>query len=298
MIDPRRKRHNDDRARALLEFQEPLNDALWKSDPRAWKLIQEVHEASKRDQPAWLPEWAEFIAKPAAFAAADRFRESSADALRRAIAGRPVVLSTIDHTFTARTPLPWVGDNLLNVVAPLTWHVCLELLVALLDRSILLNDFSPGAPLRIERAYHASRRSELIRVEHSLWQLASEHGATNDTIPYAYRLVLLLMAWDPAAHNAADGGWTLCIRCGGLLHRRRRFNSMPRCAVCMKETAKQRKWPSHTIGPHRRATWLLRCQYPDCHAIYESPRHQQLCPNHTSSGLPPKRRRANVTRGR
>ena len=182
------------------------------------------------------------------------------------------------------------GPNLLNMVAPLTWHVSLELLITLGELTILTNDPSAGAPLAIERARYASEQTELLRVEHSLWRLASEFGGPSDRIPYFYRVILLRLAWDPVAHEADTGAWTLCVRCAELLHRKRSFKTLPRCPDCMKETGRQRRWPQHAVAPHRRGAWLLRCQYHDCETVYEGPRHRKYCEIHTSSRLAPGRR--------
>lgn len=290
MIDPRRKRFNDEQAARLFAFQRTVGDAMWEGDPRAWNLIDTIHKRTSKD---WRFPWlkpSDFIPEERALEAADGFRESAAEALQKAINGRPLVLSANEREYAARRPLPWVGHNLLNIIAPLTWHVCLELLVNLGNLTILINDPSSGAPLRIERARYASQRSELMRVEHSLWKLASEHGGSTNRIPFSYRSVLLLMAWDPAAHEAPDGGWTVCLRCGELLHRKRAFSELPRCAACMKETPKQREWPPHAVAPHQRGTWLLECQYPDCETVFEGPRHRKLCDSHTSSSLAPRHR--------
>lgn len=123
-----------------------------------------------------------------------------------------------------------------------------------------------------------------------LWRWAWEYGAASDVIPYVNRPLLFVAAWHPAAHEP-PGAWTLCLRCGDLLHRRKRtFSKLPRCAACMKETPSQRTWPAHALAPHGRSTWALRCQYPDCEMVFEGPRHRRLCDEHTSSRLPPSRR--------
>jgi hypothetical protein len=290
MIDPRRKAANDQHAQKLLALWDELGEAMPDGDPRAWALVESIYQRSRGDWRFPSLEPTDFLPSKEALEAADGFRESATKALKRAIADDTLVLTANDLEYTARTPLPWLGHNLLNIVAPLTWHVCLELLITLAKLTILINDPGPGAPLRIERARYASQQSELIRVEHSLWELASNYGGSTDRIPFAYRSVLLLMAWDPVAHEARDGGWTVCLRCGELLHRKRRFSELPRCAACMKETPKQRIYPSHAVAPHRRGTWLLECQYPDCTMVFEGPRHRKLCQKHTSAQLPPAQR--------
>src|SRR5207302_9822901 len=120
---------------------------------------------------------------------------------------------------------------------------------------------------------YASAQTALIEVEHWLWRQAWEHGAYSDLIPYPNRGLLLIVAWHPEAHKP-PGAHTICIRCGELLFRQtRNSRQFPRCAACMKETPAQRSWPDHAVTPFGRATWLLGCQYPECDAVFEGPRH-------------------------
>lgn len=293
MIDPKRKAQNEARARQLLDYQELLTDRLWEGDANAWLSVERIHQQSEEWRGPPLEGATNFIASAEAFAVANRLRERSVRPLRKAIRGRSLKFTLGGYEFEPREPLPWVGHNHLNVIAPLTWHVCLELLLSAGSRQILIADPSRGAPLSIERARYASEQTELIRVEHSLWQLAARHGGPSSAIPYAYRRVLIALAWNPIAHAAPGGAWALCVRCGELLHRTRsRFSSLPRCAPCMKETPAQRKWPAHAVAPHARSTWFLQCQYPGCRKLFEGPRHRDLCSAHTSSKLPPARRRS------
>ena len=54
----------------------------------------------------------------------------------------------------------WVGHNPLNVIAPLTWHVCLHLLISLGDLTMLINDPSRGERSVLNApATQASRQS-------------------------------------------------------------------------------------------------------------------------------------------
>jgi hypothetical protein len=148
-------------------------------------------------------------------------------------------------------------------------------------------------PLEVERAYYGRERTKLIKLEHWLWEQIGLHGALQNRIPYAFRQLLLVAAWHPAAHEPPTGAWTLCLRCGDLLHRKRRtFTTLPRCPRCMKATTAQREWPPHALAPHGPGTWLLRCQSPDCDQAFEGLRHRKLCPQHTSSRLAPATRRS------
>jgi hypothetical protein len=290
VIDPRRKRQNDALAARLLAFQDQLAEGMSELDPRAWLLVEKIHRKSKSRRATALQHPIEVISSQTTLAIADELRASSVGPLGRAIDRTSPIFIFDGDEYTPRQPLPWTGHNLLNVIAPLTWHVCTELLIALGNLTILLNDPSSGDPLSIERARYASQQTELIRIEHSLWQLAGQYGGPTQRIPYAYRAVLLFMAWQPAAHEADGGAWTLCIRCGELLHRSRPFESLPRCPACMKETTRQREWPEHAIAPHDRGTWLLRCQYASCDEVFIGPRHRKRCDAHMSSKLAPKQR--------
>jgi hypothetical protein len=295
VIDPRRQQQNDQIAAELLRFQDELGDRMRDGDVRAWELVDEIHRSAKRRGvlSPFLRTVEEIFPSPAALEAAELLTAQSVEALREPLLSRAVAFTVNGKAYATGRPLGWLGGhNLLNVIAPLTWHACLPLLIALGDLAILINDPSRGQPLSIERARYASQQTELIRVEHSLWELAAEHGGPTDRVPYAYRLVLLAMAWRPIAHQASGGAWTLCVRCGALLHRSRSFSSLPRCGACMKETAKQREWPAHAIAPHSHGTWLLGCQYPGCESVFEGPRHRRRCDEHTSSKLSPKRRQA------
>jgi hypothetical protein len=294
VIDPRRKQQNDQRAAKLLEFQDQLDERLRAGDARSWQLLEAMHRNSVRKWPRTplFQNPMDFIASDAAFAAADGLREASIEPLRNAISSSSPVFIVGGQEFRPHEPLRLFGGHTLtSIIAPLTWQFCLQLLIALGELTILINDPSQGTPLGIERAQYASEQSELLRVEHSLWQLAAEYGGPTDRIPHAHRLVLLLMAWDPVAHEAMGGAWTLCVRCGQLLHRKRNSaKALPRCAACMKESPRQRDWPVHAVAPHGRGTWLLRCQHPECEIVFEGPRHRKYCPEHVLSKLAPKHR--------
>lgn len=292
VIDSGRNAQNEWVAAKLLALQDRLEDRLTEGDLQAWQLLDTMHRKTKALRSPALRQPMDLIASDDAFAAADQLRAMSVGPLRKAIRTGSIVFTVSGDEYTPREPLPWIGHTGLNIIAPLTWHVCMELLVALGNLTIQIYDPSSGAPLSIERARYASEQAELIRVEHSLWELASEYGGPTDRTPYAYRLVLLLMAWDPVAHEAPSGAWTLCARCGRLLHRKRSFDALPRCEPCMKENAKQREWPSHAVAPHRQGTWLLRCVYPGCSNVFEGRRHRKLCDDHTSSKLSLNRRLA------
>jgi hypothetical protein len=291
MIDPRRQRHNDEVAGRLLALQAEMTDRLWEGDPDARRLIDLIHQGSVRWRSPLLNDG--FLAPKEAFEFAESLREMSIDPLREGIRQRSPRFTLSESEYETRAPLPSLGPTLLSIIAPLTWHVCIELLIAAGQLTILINDPSAGEPLAVERARYASERTELLSVEHTLWRLAATHGGPSKVIPYPYRLVLMALAWDPVAHQAPSGAWTLCVRCGELLHRRRRsVTSLPHCPPCMKETPAQRTWPDHALVPHSRGTWVLRCRYPNCETLFIGPRHRKLCDDHTSASLTPARRLA------
>jgi hypothetical protein len=202
----------------------------------------------------------------------------------------PLVIDTLEgHEYVAREVSAY-DRRLEALMFPLTVHVCLDFVRAISDLRVTVFDPGKDAPLAVERGHYARERTKLIRAEHRLWELAGSYGALSDRIPYATRVLLLIVSWIPEAHEP-PGAYTLCLRCGGLLFRRRRtFSTLPRCATCMKETPSQREWPPHAMAPDDVGTWLLRCQYPDCDLIFNGPRHRKLCPEHTSARLPPRRR--------
>lgn len=181
-------------------------------------------------------------------------------------------------------------EDWFTLAAPLTRHACPELIGAVGDMLYLVFDPGKERLLDVEQAHYARERAKLIQIEHGLWQRAHEHGGPTDLIPYATRVLLLLFSWHPSAHEP-PGAWTLCVRCGELIHRKKRsFATLPRCTTCMKETPQQRQWPAHAMAPHDKGRWFLSCQYPDCDQAFTGPRHRKLCPEHTSSKLPPGRR--------
>jgi hypothetical protein len=302
MIDPRRKQQNDQRAAKLLEFQRELS-LRGGDDLETWiealgPLIAGM--AKNWEVPNALQ--TDFVASREAFAVAGVLVESSLGPLRDAIVDDIATDGPLEFTFNGRAyelggPRPH-SRHPGALFAPLTSHVCSDLVRAVSELHVVVFDPGENKPLGVEQAHYARERTKLIWIEDWLWNRAAEFGGLTDRIPYASRLLLLAMAWHPIAHKP-PGAWTLCVRCGVLLHRKRSmFHSLPRCSACMKETTKQRKWPAHASAPHGRATWLLNCQYPGCEMVYEGTRHRKYCPDHTSSRLTPSRRPQGTKKGR
>src|SRR5205823_5756610 len=104
MIDPRRKRQNEELEALLRAFVPQLEDEMWEGDPRRWDLVDTIHRKSKRTRPRspGTQETMDYIASPAAFEAADELRATSVEPLRKAIKHRPVVFTVDGEEFTAR----------------------------------------------------------------------------------------------------------------------------------------------------------------------------------------------------
>jgi hypothetical protein len=297
MIDPGRKRQNDQRAAALVDLQRQLiAEAANASSFQAMsEKVAPLAAAMARHVP--LPQ-REMLSAPiptdGAFALGSDIIRRSLIPLRDAIraTSEPLVYAVNGQEYKLEEPREFQGIALLpmNPLPPLTAQVCLELAKTILELATIVHDPVAYSPLAIERGHYARERTKLLEIEHRLWQLTARSGGPSDRLPYANRFILTTLTWHPDAYRP-PGAWTLCIRCGELLHRKRpSLQPLARCAACMKETEKQRRWPEHAIAPHARGTWFLRCQHPDCEAIFEGPRHRKLCDIHTSSKLPPKQR--------
>lgn len=301
MIDPGRKRQNDERLRQLIDLQRTAHKRWHGKDSRGLEVVRALVAGTVKNWPvpgAFEASSAEALLPPAdSERAAAILIEQAIEPLREALADHaltngPLVVRMNGNDYELSEPAPF---DRRAVFAPLTAHVCFKLLDDVASLEIAVHDPSENKPLGIEQAHYARERTKLLEVEHCLWTKAAERGAHSDRIPYASRVLLLLFAWHPSAHEP-PGASTVCVRCGDLIYRARStFSGLPRCPSCMKETAKQRDWPAHAIAPHGRASWLLRCQYPDCELVFEGPRHRKLCPDHTSSRLSPARR---LTRSR
>jgi hypothetical protein len=295
VIDPRRKQQNDQRAAKLLEFQGELTRRAGDDLEAFVKAVGPIFAGMVKNWEVPKALQTDFVAPREAFAVAGVLVESSLGPLHEAIVDDIATDGPLEFTFNGRA-YEVVGEPRSYsrhpgaLFAPLTSHVCSDLVRAVSELHVVVFDPGENKPMAVEQSHYARERTKLIWIENWLWNRAAEFGGLTDRIPYANRLLLLAMAWHPIAH-APPGAWTLCVRCGELLYRKRSvFDHLPRCSACMKETAKQRKWPVHASAPHGRATWLLKCQYPECEMVYEGPRHRKYCPDHESSRLTPGRR--------
>lgn len=298
MIDPRRKEQNEARARALVALQRRLR--VNADDPQAIALERSMNQAIAKNHP--VPEPFQGASLPDLLPPADALTmaaiqvKHSIEPLRHAITDLvatkgPVTVRFFDNDYELTAPDSYEADPF-TLAAPLTRHSCPGLVTTTAQMLYLVFDPGDHKPLAVEQARYARERASIIQFESWLWQQAEEYGGPTNLIPYATRVLMLLTFWHPSAHEP-PGAWTVCVRCGVLLHRKKRsFTTTPRCAACMKETPSQRRWPAHAMAPHGRGTWLLRCQYPECDIVFEGPRHRKLCPDHTSSRLPPSRRLA------
>ena len=303
MIDPRRHDQARTRAQQLLDLSRDAQQAARRGDDRARKVLAAMRAGSMR--------WP--IPEPFGDGSLDGLRppnktitlaqlllEQTIEPLRRALSEYtmrrgPLRIRMNETDYELGEPVPvQVEGPILFLCAPLTAHVCRKLVADVASLHVVVNDPSMPMDAHAERAHFARERTKLIRVEHWLWKQGAKFGGPPSGIPYYFRLLLLVMVWNPVAH-AAPGASTLCIRCGTLVHRKRStLTELPRCATCMKETHAQREWPTHAMAPHDQGRWFLRCQYPDCEMVFTGPRHQKLCPDHTSSRLPPARRLARL----
>jgi hypothetical protein len=298
VIDPRRKRQNEERARQLIALHNTAFSGAQRGEKQAVETLGAIYRGRRRNWGVPAPfddaTLTSLLPPNTAVAVGGVLVEQAIEPLRDAIEDHivthgPVLATVNEHIYTFAEPVPY-EPNPRTWMAPLTSHVSPTLVRAVLDLHTVVFDPGRNAPLAIERAHYARERTKLIEVEHQLWELAAEYGAFSDRIPYAYRLLLLVAAWLPEAHRP-PGAHTICLRCGDLLFRKRcLFKTLPNCPACMKETSAQREWPPHAMAPHARGTWLLRCQYPGCEMVVEGPRHRKLCDDHTSSKLPPKQR--------
>jgi hypothetical protein len=299
VIDPGRKHQNDAHAQAILRLHARATDAVGRGDERGWRVLAEL---TRRQIENWeVPEafaaasHDDLLPPPSSRQIGQLLVEQAFEPLRAVIqtwkaAGRPLAVTMNDSDYRLEVPSVY---NPRKIIAPLTAHAAAALVEDVLALHHLMHDPDPRRLLEAERAYYARERTKLIELEHRLWQQIALHGGLQERIPYAFRQLLFLAAWHPAAHEPPNGAWTLCLRCGEVLHRKRRaFSTLPRCPRCMKETRAQREWPAHAFAPHGPGTWALRCQYPECAQAFEGPRHRKLCPQHTTSALPRSRRRS------
>jgi hypothetical protein len=299
VIDPGRKHQNDAHARAILRLHARATEAVGRGDERGWQALRELVRGAIEN---WeVPEafavesFDEFLPPPSSRQIGQLLVEQAFEPLRAVIqtsmaAGRPLAVTMNGREHTLEVPSVYDPRK---IIAPLSAHVAPALVKYVVALHQLMHDRDPRKLLDVERAYFGRERTKLVELEHSLWQQTALHGGLQSRIPYGFRQLLLLAAWHPAAHEPPTGAWTLCLRCGELLHRKRRaFSTLPRCPRCMKETPAQREWPPHALAPHGPGTWVLRCQYPECAQAFEGPRHRKLCPQHTTSALPRSRRRS------
>jgi hypothetical protein len=297
MIDPLRKRQNEARAERLIAFLRGAMQGAWQGDDRYVQALRALQRGIDRNwavpAPFDVDSFEELLPPQRARAVAIELVKDAIEPLRTAIAhyttgDRSVVVQMNNKEYELTEPSRYTPRRAL--VAPLTAHTCFKLVQDALALHYLMHDPGKQKQLAIERERYGRERTRLIQIEHWLWEQAAEHGGLVDRMPYAHRLILLIAAWHPSAHEP-PGAWTLCIRCGELLYRKKRsFKTFPRCPACMKETPKQREWPTHALAPHDRGTWFLRCQYPNCEMAFTGARHRKFCPEHTSSRLPPARR--------
>lgn len=297
VIDPRRKRQNRARAEKLIAYLRAAEQGARAGDDRSVEALSAFQRGIDRNWPVPAPfdvdSLEELLPPRRAQAVATELVKQAIEPLRAAIAHHtaragPLLVTMNDAEYELEQPTAYEPRRAL--FAPLTSHACHRLVQAASELHYLMHDPGRNKQLAVERGHYGRERTTLIQVEHSLWAQAADFGGLVDRMPYAHRLTLLFVAWHPSAHEP-PGAWTLCIRCGELLYRNRRaFKTFPRCAVCMKETAKQREWPQHALAPHDRGTWFLRCQYPNCEMAFTGPRHRKFCPEHTSSRLAPARR--------
>jgi len=294
VIDPRRKAANDERLTKLIPLYRVLLRRGFDGDERQFEDYRSYRTTVERLWP--VPPALETLASEAALLKGDPWGltraliDRAVEPLRDGLASLPEGLRIemngreyhISEPRSAR-------HNLATITAPLTFRTSRALLRDSGDLGVAVNDPGANTPLAIERADYARERTTVIELEHSLWQIARAFGAASN-VPYPTRVLLLLFNWHPEAHKP-PGAHTMCIRCGTLIYRAtRNFIQIPRCKACMKETSKQRAWPSHAVMPAGRGTWWLRCRYPACEQVLEGPRHTRLCPLHTSAKLPPSRR--------
>ena len=301
MIDPRRRKQNEARAEKLVGFARAATKGAIEGDDRAVEAYRALMRGVEKNWPAPAPfdvgsPEALLPPRPAQSLAIELAKDAI-EPLRALVAhhtarGHPIVVKMNDKTY--KLGRPGVYNPRRALIAPLTSHVCLKLVQDVFALHYAMHDPGPQEQLAVERARYGRERTRLIRLEHWLWEWVAAYDALADRMPYAHRVMLLIAAWHPSAH-APPGAWTLCIRCGDLLYRKQgTFTTWPRCTACMKETPRQREWPRHALAPHDRGTWFLRCQYPECEMVFTGPRHRKLCPEHTSSRLPPRRRLSGV----
>lgn len=143
-------------------------------------------------------------------------------------------------------------------------------------------------PFNPERRQLARNLSAILFWEHYLWHIAAaEQGAIAKEIPYAYRYRALGWLWHPDAHHA-QRAYTLCLRCGALLERKKRPSDNPSCSHCAKNPG---KWPEHAIAPAGRGTWWLTCQHPGPAHIFLGRAQARHCDEHRASRMTPSKRR-------
>ena len=296
MIDPGRKRQNEAQAEKLIAFVREVRRGAREGEDRYLKALQALQRGMRQwplPAPFAVDSVEELVPPPRSRGVATLLLKDTIEPLRAAIAyhrGRSdsLVVTMNDKEYELIEPSAYTPRG--DVIAPLTSHVCNKLVRDVGALHYVMHDPGNQKRLAVERARYGRERTRLIQIEHWLWEQAEAFGGPVDRMPYAYRLMLLIIAWHPDAHEP-PGAWTLCIRCGELLYRARRsFKTVPRCARCMKETPKQREWPTHALAPHDRGMWFLQCQYPNCDIAFTGPRQAKLCPEHTSSRLPPARR--------
>lgn len=297
MIDPLRKRQDEARAKKLTTFVRLAMHGARQGDDRQVAALGAIARGIDKNWPVPDPFNAstaeELLPPPRSRAVATELVKDAIEPLQRAITGHarlrgPIIVVMNDMEYELAEPVAYTSQR--SLIAPLTSHACHALVEEVAALHYVVHDPGARMELAIERARYGRERTHLIQLEHWLWEQAGRYGGVVDRIPYAHRLTLLLAAWHPSAHEP-PGAWTLCVRCGELLYRKKRsFTSLPRCLVCMKETAQQREWPPHALAPHDQGTWFLQCQYPSCEMAFTGPRHRKLCPEHTSSRLPPSRR--------
>jgi hypothetical protein len=132
------------------------------------------------------------------------------------------------------------------------------------------------------------------RLEITLWSYAAKGGYVKPP-PYAVRYDVARWLWHPSI-----AGSIFCLRCGDELRYLRsqrtardaggvqRDSRTARCRACARGA--EDDWPAHALEPHRRGTWLLRCQFSDCTQPFDGRRHALYCPRHRASRMSPRRR--------
>jgi len=321
MIDPRRKAANDEKARKLIALERLAMTRAQDQDPVAIALLRRLNRTrSERwgvptpfeaalDQPD-----SPLKISSRAWRLSEAIVEQAVEPLRRALRAQEEPATFIMHGTEYRLEEPEesrlvsffdikrgehfstqeFAEALATAAAPLTLLTSRDLIEATIELGLVVLDPTPNAELAIEQPDYARQRTALIEIEHWLWQQAWKHGAHSNILPYPNRTMLLILSWRPEAHKP-PGAHTVCVRCGELTFRKgSNITQFPRCRDCMKETPAQRAWPKHAVTPFGRGTWMLACHYPDCDNVFEGPRHQKLCSEHTSSRLAPGRRLSNM----